>query len=167
MERSELEALRARLDRVERHLRIVRWAWLLGAAAVAVLGASAGQAAPQQAATQPAVVRARAVEVVDEAGRTRIELAVRHGIGMLQVADASGHARLGMLVFPDGVALLQLQDTRGRTRLRVSVGAEGEPGLWMFDPLERHRLGLKVLAPGVPRIWLFDGTTGQVFFQAP
>jgi hypothetical protein len=156
------EAMEIRLGRIERRLRIVQVGWAMTGIVLVLLGIGA-----RQVSSQPAIVRGRGVEVVDEAGRARIELGVRYGIALLRMADPAGRPRVELAVFPDGFPGLQFADADGRPRIRLGVGTAGEPELWLLDRLERPRIGLKVLSTGVPRIWLFDAATGKVSFQAP
>jgi hypothetical protein len=162
MERPEFESLQARLHRVERRMRLVLVGWIASAVALVLLGVVAGGAT-----SQPEVLRAQAVEVVDAAGKTRIALHVRQGVAVVRLADRVGQSRIEFAVFPDEYAGVQLSDGAGRPRIRLSVDSGGAPALWLFDALARHRLGLKVLSDGGPRLWLLDATTGQVRFQAP
>ncbi len=162
MHQAGLEEVQARLQRMERRLQVVQLGWVLSMVALGVLSIGA-----RQVSSQPVVVRARAVEVVDESGHTRIGLDVRYGIALLRMADPTGRSRVELAVFPDGLPGVQLADAAGRARIRLSVSTAGEPELWLLDRLERPRIGLKVLSTGVPRIWLFDPATGQVSFQAP
>ncbi len=157
-----VEGMEARLSRIEQRLRLVQWGWVFTVVALMLLGIGA-----RQVSSEPAVVRARAVEVLDEAGHTRIGLDVRYGIALLRLTDPAGRSRAEFAVFPDGFPGIALSDAEGRGRIRLSVGPNGEPGLWFSDWLERPRIGLKVLSTGVPRIWLFDPATGQVSFEAP
>ncbi len=157
-----VEGMEARLSRIEQRLRLVQWGWVFTVIALMLLGIGA-----RQVSSQPAVVRGRAVEVVDESGHTRIGLDVRYGIALLRMADPAGRSRVELAVFPDGLPGVQLADADGRARIRFGVGTAGEPELWLLDRLERPRIGLKVLSTGVPRIWLFDPATGQVSFEAP
>lgn len=164
--KEELETLQVQILRLQRQVRVAHLGWVLGVA-LALLGAAAQQAGSQQAGLQPAVIRTRAVEVVDDTGSVRVALDARYGVGALRMADARGRVRAGLFVFSDGAPVLQFADSLGRARLRLKVDPNGEPAFWLLDPLERHRIGLKVLAQGIARIWLFDTSTGQVFFQAP
>ncbi len=157
-----LERVEARLRGMEQRLRLIQWGWVFTVVALVLLGIGA-----RQVSSQPAVVRGRVVEVVDEAGHTRIGLDVRYGIALLRLADPAGRSRVELAVFPDGLPTLQLADADGRARIRLGVSTAGEPEMWLLDRLERPRIGLKVLSTGVPRIWLFDPTTGRVSFQAP
>ncbi len=157
-----VEGMDARLSRIERRLCVVQWGWVFTMVALMLLGIGA-----RQVSSQPAVVRGRAVEVVDESGHTRIGLDVRYGIALLRMADPGGRSRVELAVFPDGLPGVQLADADGRARIRLSVSTVGEPELWLLDRLERPRIGLKVLSTGVPRIWLFDPVTGKVSYQAP
>lgn len=63
------EDLHARLCKVERRFRAVVTAWTLSTVVFGVLGAWMGQAH-----SQPSVVRARELQVVDDQGRVRISL---------------------------------------------------------------------------------------------
>lgn len=115
MEGQGLEALRARLEQVERRLRFAAVAWVASVLVAILLGVAA-----QQAVSQPEVLRARRIEVVDAAGRTRISLGTApDGTSWLGLQDAAGEIRAGLAVFPDGSPRLTLWDAAERVLFRA------------------------------------------------
>ncbi len=115
MEKQDLEALRLRLERVERRLRFAAVAWVAGVLVVILLGV-----AVQQAISQPEVLRARRLEVVDTAGRVRAALGMASdGSSALGLWDATGRVRIAIVVDPDGSPGLSLHDAAGRALFRA------------------------------------------------
>ncbi len=184
MEREEFEALQVHLRTVERKLHRVVTGWMVSLVLLVVLGAWV-----QQAVSQPAVVRARRVEIADDAGQARITLdavgrrpnlwlydssgrkriglaVLAEGIPVFWLLDAEERRRIELSVLPDGAAAVVLSDSPGRTRMLFKVGADGTPTLSLSEPLGRPRILLKVLDNGIPGFWLFDAT-GEVRFSAP
>jgi hypothetical protein len=133
MERQEFEALRARVESLERRMRIAVAGWVLSVVALVVLGVAA-----QQAVSQPGVLRARSFEVVDAAGRRRIGLGVLpDGSPKLGLHDAAGRTRAGLAVLPGGSPVLALDDAAGRTRIMLTLTPDGSPWLTLNDAAGR------------------------------
>lgn len=185
MHPSDSARIQQQLRFVERRLYATVAAWMCGLALLVWLGPLA-----RPARSQAEVVRGRAVEIVDAAGRIRITLDAVNSKPSLWLYDDAGHRRLGLAVGAFGTPEIMLADAQGATRIGLSVGLEhaaeirltdmsgrpriglwvgysAEPGLWFFDNLARPRIGLKVIAEGTPRVWLFDHPTGRVLFSAP
>jgi len=162
MEQQEFEALRKRLDRVERRLRVAVVGWVVSIATVVVLGV-----AVQQAVSQPEVLRARSFEVVDAAGRVRIALAVgRDGSSGLGLYDVAGRVRGVLSVLPDGSPGLGLYDAAGQARIGLGLLPDESPWLSLLDAAERERIALDVFPDGSPMLTLKDAA-GRVLFRAP
>jgi hypothetical protein len=132
-EGQEFEILRARLQRLERRVLVVTLGWVLSVATFVLLGV-----AVQQAVSQPEVLRARRIEVVDAAGRLRILLGVLpDGTPMLGLSDAARRLRIGLAVHPNGLAQLTLGDAAGRTRISLALLLDGTPSLFLQDAAGR------------------------------
>lgn len=132
-ESPEVEILRARVERLERRMRMVVAGWVVSVAVFVLLGV-----AVQQAVSQPEVLRARRMEVVDAAGRVRIALTVLpDGSAALALGDAAGQGRITFNVAPDGSAGLGFQDAAGRSRILLGVAPDGSPGLALGDAAGR------------------------------
>lgn len=133
MEHLEFAVLQARVERLERRMRVVVAGWVVSAVVFVLLGV-----AVQQAVSQSEVVRARRIEVVDEAGRTRALLAARPGDGApaLHFLDATGRLRIA-LVTVEGSTGLSLYDAEGRTRIVLAILPDAPPGLRLWDAAGR------------------------------
>ncbi len=184
MNASEVQALRARLQQLERRLAVLSAAWILTVVGVLLLGPWT-----PRAATQPQVVRTTGIEIVDGSGRVRATLDAvnrkpslwlygddgRRRAGLvvgtgdapeLVLADAQGRPRINLRTGFERAAEIRITDSRGRPRIGVWIGYDDEPGIWLLDELARPRIGMKVLTGGVPRLWLFE-STGRLMFTAP
>jgi hypothetical protein len=172
----EVENLRARLERLERRTRMVVAGWVLSVVVFMLFGTTV-----RQATSQPEILRAQRIEVVDATGRTRIALAVHpDGEAGLILVDAAGRTRAGLMLTPDGSPGLILRDAAGRTRVGLVVRQEGTPDLGLTDVTGRLRIllfvhpdgspGLRLQdAAGQPRVLLVvppDGTPGLTFWDA-
>lgn len=185
MNASEVQALQARLERLERRLALMTAAWILTVAPLILLGSWT-----PRAAAQPQVVRTTAVEIVDTSGRVRATLDAvnrrpslwmygddgRRRAGLLVgtgnapeilLADAQGRPRISLRTGFERAAEIRITDSRGRPRIGVWIGYDDQPGIWLLDELARPRIGMKVLTGGVPRLWLFEESTGRLMFTAP
>ncbi len=184
MDAHEFDKLHTRVRTVERRLRLVVTGWIFSLVAFVLLGLWV-----QQAISQPSVLRARRLEITDDAGQPRIAMDAVGQRPSVWLSDGSGKRRLGLAVIPpgvpvlwlldpeerkrielsvlpDGAGALVLSDSPGRSRIWLNVGADGTPSLSLLEFLARPRILLKVLDDGRPGLWLFD-TTGRVRFSAP
>ena len=152
----DVEVLQARLSVMERRFRTMSLAWLVSVAAALVLGIGA-----QQALSQSQFLNVRQLNVVDQAGRTRISLgfgstAGRPAIWMYDEAGKSrmymgfgtqreatqvvlsdengtGRAYLGFGVSGQTTPQLTLSDERGTQRVYVGWGTSERPTLFVHD----------------------------------
>ncbi len=184
MDVHEFDKLHTQVRTVERRLRLVVTGWILSLVAFVLLGLWV-----QQAISQPSVLRARRLEITDDAGQSRIAMDAVGQRPSVWLSDGSGKRRLGLAVIPpgvpvlwlldpeerkrielsvlpDGAGALVLSDGPGRSRIWLNVGADGTPSLSLSEFLARPRILLKVLDDGRPGLWLFD-TTGRIRFSAP
>jgi hypothetical protein len=115
-------------------------------------------------AKQPAVadvVRARRLEVVDAAGKTRAGLSLGPDGGpRLLLFDASEKPRATLSVDSKGSPRLLLSGEAGKTRASLSVGPDGSPRLFLFDASEKLRASLGVESNEGPRLHLYDAAGG-------
>lgn len=158
-----VEVLRERLERLEGRMRVVMTGWVLSVAVFVLLGVTA-----QQTASQPEVLRARRIEVVDAAGRQRIGLGVAaDGISHLSLRDAGGQIRTMLGVAPDGSgSALGFHDAAGEIRAVLGIAPDGMTWLTLRDAAGQMRLRLAVFPDGSPRLTLHDAAE-RVLFRAP
>lgn len=185
MDASDAQILRIQLLRLERRVAVLWAAWSLTMVLVLLFGPRA-----PGAASQPQVIRTRAIELVDAEGRIRGTLDVvnrrpslwlygddgrrRAGLGVgiggvseFMLADREGRSRLSLRAGAEKAAEIRIADAEGRTRLGLWVGYDDAPGIWLLDELARPRIGMKVLSGGIARLWLLEESTGRVLFTAP
>ncbi len=182
---SEMQALRAHLERLEIRLALMTAGWILTVVALVLLGPWT-----PRAASQPPVIRTTGIEIVDSSGRVRATLdAVNQkpslwmygddgrrraglvvgtgGAPELLLADTQGRPRISLRTGFERASEIRITDSRGRPRIGLWIGYDDEPGIWLLDELARPRIGMKVLTGGVPRLWLFEESTGRLVFTAP
>jgi hypothetical protein len=137
---AEVAEITERLTRIERKLRRCRAA-LMGVALIAV--AAAGRAAPSLlgAAEVPAsIIRAKAFEVVDDAGAVRASLATGGGDVGLRLYDKAGSSRAALAMAGDGEGL-GLYDKAGNSRAALATGGD-DVRLELDDKAGKKRVAL-------------------------
>ncbi len=174
MERHELDVVRTRLEKVENRLRMTLVGWVVSLIALVLLGA-----AVQHATSQPLVLRARSLEVVDEQGLARIILSAdrvpgqseaRPGVSGIWLLDASGRHLATLNSAPNGFSSLSFRDpTRplqfgtltleglmlsdGKGTGRVQLSSDG---LSLWDTGRRMRILLALQADRGVTLTFFD-----------
>lgn len=128
MNESQLEAIMQRLDRLERHNKLLtRWG-IVGLASLSMLAACAATYAERFP---------DALQVVDGRGQIRHNLYVNLknlGESGLQLRDVNGKLRIEFLVRAiDGDAVVNLCDKQGNPRASIGVSGEGEPYADVYD----------------------------------
>ncbi len=174
MEHNELEVISARLEKVERRLRMILGGWVVSFVALVLLGG-----ASQYATSQSTALRVRSLEVVDQQGLARIVLSVdrvpgdsevRPGISGIWLLDARGRPLATLSSAPNGSSSLSfndprrplqfgtvsldgliLSDLRGRGRIQLS-----SDGLSLWDTGRRMRILLALHADESVGLTLFD-----------
>jgi len=169
MEERELDVLRAKVSALERRLQLIVAAWLLTVVGLLVLGLGA-----RQAISQPEVVRARTVQVVDRSGKTRAVLGIDEQKDEVYLA----------LLRSKGDSLARLSGSEKQVRLLLgpakesSVGLVGgnaetaglfarekaDAGLALFNPRSMVLIGISAGEDG-PFLGMRKGHT--TLFQAP
>ncbi len=173
------ESIERRLDRLEHSIR--RWqiaAGLAGAAALLVLvamGAAALAPTARAAGSGAKDLVVGSLTLVDQAGRTRGELAMVKDMPMLRLFDQAGKSRALLYADKDGTAL-GLFDQAGKLRASLSVFKDG-PALELFDQKGADRVAIGNTGLETPKtdatentgpssVVLFD-TKGKVLWRAP
>jgi hypothetical protein len=125
-----LDALETVLKAMERRVQLTMVGWGLS---VVVLGLVAVLALwIVRDSLRPAEIRARTIQIVDAAGRTRASLGVGSDGPALTLYDDAGKSRLGLVVASDG------------------------PRVVLSDPFETQRASLEVSSSGMPDFTLSD-----------
>jgi hypothetical protein len=125
------EALRIRVQRLERRLFAVLVAWLISALVLVFLGPFV-----QPAISQPSTLRARTLEIVDAKGKPVIRLGTSEiaGGALLEIADGAGKTRV---VISGSASTLWVNDKSGEKPLfALGVDLDG-PWLKLVDPKGR------------------------------
>jgi len=125
-----LEALHDSLKAVERKLQFTLAGWALSVVVLGLLGTLALGLVRE--AVHPTDIRARTIQVVDAAGRTRADLGVGSDGPALTLYDAAGKARLGLIVTSDGPRIA-LSDSFEAQRTSLEVTASGTPDFTISD----------------------------------
>ena len=128
---SELTAVVARLEKVERQNRRLR------RAGIAVLVLAAAGLLMGQATPKARIVEAEGFFLKDEKGNIRALLGVN---------------KVGPGLEGPGLGLF---DEKGKLRALLAVGKEG-PGLALFDKDDKPRIGLGIMVKDVPVLYLSD-----------
>ncbi len=173
MELQESKALLARVERLERRMRVVVAGWVVSVAVFVLVGV-----AVQQAVSQPEILRVRRIEVVDDMRRTRIELNggsqpdERPG---LRLIDPAGHKRIELTGEgrPDWSPWLTIADAKGEAIMELTQSSLrfwdrtrqrriflGVPD-WSLTPegvAKLGRIGLAVLQDGTSWLLLGDAS---------
>lgn len=171
----ELSAIQLRLRALERRQRFTIIGWVASLVLV-LLGA-----ATAQVASQPEVLRARGLEIVDQSGKTRIVLSVdrvpgmtsgQPGVAGLWILDGLGTHVAALSASPTGVTSLTfldpahplqfggvsldgliLSDRKGRGRVQMS-----SDGMSLWDVGRRMRVSLALYEDQSVGLTLFDPT---------
>ena len=152
----DIQAMRARLMRAERRLRITSMSWLVAVIVIAVLWMGA-----QQAQSQSSTLSARRIAVQDQNGKDRIILSFdTNNRPAIWLRDDAGKDRL--FIGFGGVAgrpLIGLNDEAGRLRLSFTFSVQrGTPEVNLFDENSKQRgfLGFAGSGASTPQLNLAD-----------
>src|SRR5437879_720732 len=151
------DGLQIRLQRVERHLRIIVAGWMLSVTMLVVLGAGM-----QHAISQPMTLRARAIQIVDAANKVRARLGIRDdGNPALDLLDSAGTPRAILTVSADSNVGLLLGDVAGKANAQLSVSPKGDAQLLFYDASATLRAGLSMFSNGLVGLGFYgDGKSG-------
>jgi len=138
VEQATIDALAARVRKLERFMRLSILAWMLTVALFGLLEFT------QVERGRNRMLRGEGLEIVDRAGHQRVR------IGMTQ----------------DGASVLRVFDGAAQERLGLFVARSGASGLVLFAAGQHQRAALTVLPAGMPQIRLNDDR-GEELFAAP
>ena len=140
---SRLEMQQARLQRSNKHLRMMTGAMVLLCGALFTM-AETNSAVPETLEAQQFLLR-------DGSGKLRGAMGVlSDGAVGLNFSDPSGRTRLTLDLAANGTPGLDLYDQDGKVRATVALGDAGEPGVGLFGPNGNLRTSLDVPAAKTP-----------------
>lgn len=144
----DIQAMRARLARAERRLRMTSLSWLVAVIAIAVLWIGA-----QQAQSQTSALVARRIAVQDQNGKDRIVLSFdTNNRPAIWLRDDAGKDRMFIGFGKEvGRPLIGLNDETGRLRLSMGFSIErNTPQVVLLDENGKQRGFLGFAASGAP-----------------
>ena len=148
MAAEDIQAMRARLARAERRLRITAMSWLVAVIVITVLWMGA-----QQAQSQSSTLSARRIAVVDQNGKDRIILSFdTNNHPAIWLRDDAGKDRLFIGFGKEvGRPLIGLNDEGGRLRLSMGFSVErNTPQVVLLDEAGKQRGFFGFAASGAP-----------------
>jgi hypothetical protein len=152
---SRLEMQQAKLQRSNKHLR------MMTGAVVLVCGALITMA--QTSSVVPDTVEAQQFLLRDSSGKLRGAMGVlSDGAVGLNFSDTNGRTRLTVDLAANGTPGVDLYDQDGKVRATMALGDAGEPGLGLFGPNGNLRTSLDVPAAKTPGLAFYkdDGKPG-------
>lgn len=140
---SRLELQQAKLQRSNKHLRMMTGALMLLCGAVFTM-AETSSAVPETLEAQQFLLR-------DSAGKVRGAMGVMSdGAVGLNLADPNGRTRVTVDLAANGTPGLDFFDQDGKMRATMALGAAGQPGLGLYGPDGHLRTSLDVPAAQTP-----------------
>lgn len=140
---SRLELQQAKLQRSNKHLRMMTGALMLLCGAVFTM-AETSSAVPETLEAQQFLLR-------DSAGKVRGAMGVMSdGAVGLNLADPNGRTRVTVDLAANGTPGLDFFDQDGKMRATMALGAAGQPGLGLYGPDGHLRTSLDVPAAKTP-----------------
>ena len=157
MSQHDAEGIRVRLERVERHQRIILVAWILTIVAFGVLSLI------QRASTEPQFVETHGLRIVDRQGRQVLLLGLNDsgdpGIWFYRPGAKEWAMHLGV----SGAAPIVTLQAGGSD---VDLGFSNNlPALWYHDMSGARRLAMDFVS-GNPEIVLYDQTK-KIMWRTP
>jgi len=156
---SRLELQQAKLQRSNKHLRMMTGAIMLLCGALITM-AQTSSAVPDTLEAQQFLLR-------DSSGKLRGAMGVTSdGSVGLNLEDSNGRTRLTVDIAASGTPGLDLFDQEGKMRATMALGAAGEPGLGLYDPNGHLRASLDIPAAKTPGL-AFYTQDGKPAWGAP
>jgi hypothetical protein len=152
---SRLELQQAKLQRSNKHLRMMTGAVVLLCGALITMA--------QTSSVVPDTVEAQQFLLRDSSGKLRGAIGVlSDGAVGLNFSDPNGRTRLTLDLAANGTPGLDLYDQDGKVRATMALGDAGEPGLGLFGPNGNLRTSLDVPAAKTPGLAFYkdDGKPG-------
>jgi hypothetical protein len=140
---TRLESQQAKLQRSNKHLRMMTGAMMLLCGALITMG--------QTSSVVPDTVEAQQFLLRDSSGKLRGAMGVlSDGAVGLNFSDPSGRTRLTLDLAANGTPGLDLYDQDGKVRATMALGDAGQPGLGLFGRNGNLRTSLDVPAAKTP-----------------
>jgi hypothetical protein len=148
-------SLLARVERAERHARII-------GAAVVIIAACFTWVLTTAASSSK--IKAHSLTIVDDAGQQRIVLATKNGAPYIHLIDTNGKTRVALFVGSGDFGSIDLYNRDG-TNIGEFAQAVDAPGgvLIIRDDNNARRAEMGIATDGTPAVWLKapDGKTVQ------
>ncbi|HEY2533751.1 MAG TPA: hypothetical protein VGJ20_38485 [Xanthobacteraceae bacterium] len=152
---SRLELQQAKLQRSNKHLRLMTGGLLLLCGALVTMA--------ETSSAVPDTLQAQQILLRDSTGKLRGAIGVMpDGAVGLNFEDPAGRTRLTVDLASSGTPGVDLFDQDGKMRLTIALGPAGDPGIGLYDPNGHLRTSLDVPAAQTPGLSFYhsDGKPG-------
>ena len=155
---SRLESQQAKLQRSNKHLRMMTGAMLLLCGALFTMA---------ETSTVTDTVEAQQFLLRDSSGKLRGSMGVlSDGAVGLNLSDPNGHTRVTVDLASNGTPGVDLYDQNGKERATMALGDAGDPGVGLYGPDGHLRTSLDVPAAKTPGL-AFYHDNGKPAWGAP
>lgn len=155
---SRLESQQARLQRSNKHLRMMTGAMLLLCGALFTMA---------QTSTVTDTVEAQQFLLRDGSGKLRGSMGVlSDGAVGLNLSDPNGRTRVTLDLASNGTPGVDLYDQNGKERATVALGDAGDPGVGLYGPDGHLRTALDVPKKDTPGLSFYKDN-GKPAWGAP
>src|SRR5271156_159724 len=156
---SRLESQQAKLQRSNKHLRVVTGAMLLLCGALFTMG--------QTSSAVPDTVEAQQFLLRDSSGKLRGSMGVlSDGAVGLNFSDPNGRTRITVDLASNGTPGVDLYDQDGKERATMALGDAGQPGLGLYGPDGHLRTSLDIPSEKTPGLSFYKDD-GKPAWGAP
>jgi hypothetical protein len=155
---SRLESQQAKLQRNNKHLRMMTGAMLLLCGALFTMA---------QTSTVTDTVEAQQFLLRDSSGKLRGSMGVlSDGAVGLNLSDPNGRTRVTVDLASNGTPGVDLYDQDGKERATMALGDAGQPGVGLYGPDGHLRTSLDIPAAKIPGL-AFYKDDGKPAWGAP
>jgi hypothetical protein len=155
---SRLESQQAKLQRSNKHLRMMTAAMLLLCGALFTMA---------QTSTVTDTVEAQQFLLRDSSGKLRGSMGVlSDGAVGLNLSDPNGRTRVTLDLASNGTPGVDLYDQNGKERATMALGDAGDPGVGLYGPDGHLRTSLDIPAKKIPGL-AFYKDDGKPAWGAP
>src|ERR1700722_3431653 len=155
---SRLESQQVKLQRSNKHLRMMTGAMLLLCGALFTMA---------QTSTVTDTVEAQQFLLRDSTGKLRGSMGVlSDGAVGLNLSDPNGRTRVTLDLASNGTPGVDLYDQNGKERATIALGDAGQPGLGLYGPDGHLRTSLDIPAKKIPGL-AFYKDDGKPAWGAP
>jgi hypothetical protein len=156
---SRLELQQAKLQRSNKHLRMMTGAVVLLCGALITMG--------QTSSVVPDTVEAQQFLLRDSSGKLRGSMGVlADGAVGLNLSDPDGRTRVTVDLASNGTPGVDLYDQNGKVRATMALGDDGDPGVGLYGAKGHLRTSLDVPAGKTPGL-AFYKDDGQPAWGVP